>query len=257
MHPFSASDLLEIWERGAGRLPVEQALIILGIAFPQASPERLAHVTIARRDAALFHLRAQTFGSQFLGLADCPACGDRLELAFSANDLPLPDLAVGDLPSFDSGDQADSNPETSLQIDSYEVTFRLPASADILAVSRQTELDAARGDLLQACLLSARRGRKPVQVEKLPVTVTEAVVTRMDQIEPLANLTLAATCPACGHAWSVVFDIVTYFWSEITFWAMRIMHEVHALATAYSWREADILAMSAWRRQRYLELIGV
>jgi hypothetical protein len=35
------------------------------------------------------------------------------------------------------------------------------------------------------------------------------------------------------------------------------MREVHTLAAMYGWRETDILAMSAWRRQRYLEMIGV
>jgi hypothetical protein len=35
-----------------------------------------------------------------------------------------------------------------------------------------------------------------------------------------------------------------------------MVREVHRMASAYGWREADILAMSAFRRQRYLELIG-
>ncbi|MBN2385420.1 MAG: hypothetical protein JXB85_00240 [Anaerolineales bacterium] len=252
MRSLSASDLLAIWERGAGRSPVVQALIILGIAFPEASPGRLADLTVAQRDAALFQLRRWTFGPQFVGLAACPACAERLELAFDDGDLPLPDPAHTDLPSFETGDRADS----SLQVDSYQVTFRLPASTDLLAIDRDTQPGAARGDLLQACILSAQRGRKAVPAGDLPAVVQEAVITRMDQLAPLANLTLAATCPACGHAWDVVFDIVSYFWSEITVWAMRIMHEVHALASAYGWREADILAMSAWRRQRYLELMG-
>jgi hypothetical protein len=79
----------------------------------------------------------------------------------------------------------------------------------------------------------------------------------MGQAEPLADLSLAATCPACGHNWQILFDIVSYFWSEINAWSLRLMREVHSLASAYGWREADILAMSAWRRQRYLELIGL
>ena len=32
--------------------------------------------------------------------------------------------------------------------------------------------------------------------------------------------------------------------------------EVHVLASSYGWRESDILNMSAWRRQYYLDLIG-
>jgi hypothetical protein len=33
-----------------------------------------------------------------------------------------------------------------------------------------------------------------------------------------------------------------------------MLYDVHALASAYGWREADVLAMSPMRRQVYLEL---
>ena len=64
----------------------------------------------------------------------------------------------------------------------------------------------------------------------------------------------ALYCPECGHRWHATFDIVSFFWSEIDAWAYRTLHQVHRLASAYGWREADILAMSPWRRQFYLSL---
>jgi hypothetical protein len=53
------------------------------------------------------------------------------------------------------------------------------------------------------------------------------------------------------------FDIEEYFWVEVAARAMRILREIHILARAYGWREADILAMSTRRRQAYLELAPV
>jgi len=53
----------------------------------------------------------------------------------------------------------------------------------------------------------------------------------------------------------VMFDIVSFFWSEICVQAKRLLREVHILARAYGWREADILSMSAARRQLYLEMV--
>jgi hypothetical protein len=50
--------------------------------------------------------------------------------------------------------------------------------------------------------------------------------------------------------------VVAYFWSEINAWAYRLLGEVHSLASAYGWREEDILAMSPWRRHVYLEMVG-
>jgi hypothetical protein len=35
-----------------------------------------------------------------------------------------------------------------------------------------------------------------------------------------------------------------------------MLRDVHALATAYGWREADIVAMSPWRRQVYLDMVS-
>jgi hypothetical protein len=64
------------------------------------------------------------------------------------------------------------------------------------------------------------------------------------------------SCPACQHEWLAMFDILSFFWTEIEAWAYRTLRQVHTLASAYGWREADVLAISAWRRQRYLEMVG-
>ncbi|HEX2516118.1 MAG TPA: phage baseplate protein, partial [Chloroflexota bacterium] len=38
--------------------------------------------------------------------------------------------------------------------------------------------------------------------------------------------------------------------------ARRLLREVHTLARAYGWREAEILALPGRRRQTYLDLVG-
>ena len=45
-------------------------------------------------------------------------------------------------------------------------------------------------------------------------------------------------------------------WSDLTDWVGRTLTEVHQLARAYGWSEAEILAMSGWRRRWYLEAAG-
>ena len=66
---------------------------------------------------------------------------------------------------------------------------------------------------------------------------------------------LALACPACGHRWQSVFDIAAFLWREIDAWAQRTLRDVHALARGYGWHESDILALTATRRQIYLEMI--
>ena len=78
----------------------------------------------------------------------------------------------------------------------------------------------------------------------------------MADADPQADVRLALDCPACGHKFLAAFDVVAYFWSEINAWAYRLLGEVHTLASAYGWREDDILALSPWRRHVYLEMVG-
>ncbi len=252
MRPFSASDLLGIWENGVGGRPAQQALTILKSTFPQATEARLASLTIGQRDACLVHLRQLTFGPHLKGLADCPNCGERLELEFDARDLVTPNVA---LPDPEQSEPLRS--ESSFVQGAYMVTYHLLTSADLIALTESVDVTLARQQLLQTCVSSVQRDGEAMAAEDLPAEVAQAFITHLGEADPLADLTLAANCPACGHTWQIIFDIVSYFWSEINAWAMRLIREVHVLASAYGWREADILAMSAWRRQRYLELIGL
>jgi hypothetical protein len=252
MQALAASLLLDIWENGVGKAPVEQALVILGAACPQASRASLADLTIGQRDACLLYLHELTFGSQLQGLADCPACQECLELtldtrAFLDRHNPPPDPEMMVLP----------NPERSFCLDAYEVRFRLPTSRDLMALAERTEAGLTRQRLMEACILGVRSQDESQELDDLPAGVLEALGEHLNEAESLAALSLAATCPVCGHTWQIIFDIVSFFWSEISAWARRLMREVHLLAMAYGWREADILAMSAWRRHRYLELIGI
>jgi hypothetical protein len=257
MRDLSASDLLEIWERGAGATPLEQALVMLAAAFPDASREALAGLTVTQRDMALFHLREKTFGTQFKGLADCPACGERLELDFAASELRSKDLLPAEetLPP-DPSKGGPSEAILSFNTAGYRVAYRLPTSTDLMKVNLLAEAEQARRALLEACIVSVRQKGQAVPLQELPAKAVQAIVERIGQAAALADLIISATCPACGHKWEIIFDVVSYFWSEINAWAARMLHEVHVLAATYGWREADILAMSAWRRQRYLELIG-
>jgi hypothetical protein len=82
------------------------------------------------------------------------------------------------------------------------------------------------------------------------------IATQMVEIDPQAEILFALSCPACQHEWQILFDIVSFLWTELSAQAKRLLLEVHELARHYSWHETDILAMSPMRRNLYLELIG-
>jgi len=243
MRALSAPELLEVWERGNVQSPVHRALLLLSAACPEASADSLTKLSICERDARLLTLREWTFGAQLIGIATCPDCHERLELTFDVADIQV---------------TPDSEPTGEMTIDvaGYDVRFRLPNSLDIDVITDHKDVDRAREELLENCLLSVHRNGEEISSDHLPASLVEAIVERMAEADPGADVQLALSCPSCRHQWHAAFDIVSFFWSEIDAWVHRTLQEVHVLAVAYGWREADILAMSPWRRQFYLKMVS-
>ncbi len=243
MRALSAADLLSVWERGTGRPPVQQGLLLLAASFPETPAEDLAQLSIGQRNSLLLSLREQVFGPQLVSVAACPSCNHELQLTFNAAEVQS---QVGE----------EAGEALTLTDEGYEVQFRLPDSNDLLAIAGNQDIAASRNHLLTRCLLAVRHEGAGLPVEQLPQHIVAAVMKRMAQADPQADVQLNLGCPDCGHTWSVAFDIVSYFWSEIQSWAQRLLREVHLLASAYGWREADILTISPYRRQCYLNMIG-
>jgi hypothetical protein len=219
---------------------------VLGAACPDVPPETLAQLAIGRRDDRLLTLREWAFGSQVTGLSICPNCGERLELAFD----------VADVRTASEPTSAPSGTELLLVNEGYEVRFRLPNSLDLQAVSGCEDATEARQRLLQRCILAVHHDGDEGAAGDLPAEVVDDVMARMAEADPQADVQLTMSCPTCEHEWLAMLDIASFFWTEIEAWTYRTLDQVHTLASAYGWREADILAMSPWRRQRYLEMVG-
>jgi hypothetical protein len=243
MRTLSASEIIRIWEIGQGQSALDRALTVLAVAGPDKAQGESAMLGIGERDGRLFAVRERTFGPELTGLLDCPACANRLEITMQTGNLCGP-------PPVDS-----SEPFT-LGIDGYELRFRLPNSFDLAAVTGATDAQGISRDLLGRCVESARCDESAIAFDQLPAGVIDAVIERMSQADPRMEIEIGLRCPACGNAWQVLFDIASFLWGELCARAQRLLREVHTLASAYGWREAEILALSPQRRQSYLEMIG-
>jgi hypothetical protein len=243
LRPMTTAHLIAAWEQGLAQGPIRRALTLISAAWPEAPPESLAALPIGQRDALLLALREAAFGSHIEALAACPACGEALELTFDVDTIRAAPPSDPTLPG-------------RLDVDGYKIGFRLPSSLDVEAVLDSESSDASSG-LLTRCLLSIKRGRRIVSAESLPATVKESIGAAMAAADPQADVRLALTCPACGHGWQATFDIAAFLWSEVHAWATRVLHDVHALAAAYGWSEADVMALSPARRQFYIDATRV
>ncbi|SRR6266487_328222 len=244
MRELLAAELLEIWERGSAQSPTERALTLLHAARPDLDPESLATMSIGRRDGLLLSMRETTFGRRLASITNCPDCREQLEIGFDIDDVRLADSISG---SEESG---------KLMVEGYELRFRLPDSRDLMLVAIAGDVDSGKQMLMKRCVLSARSNGQETSIDQLPAEVIERVEHEMSKLDAQANIQVKLECPSCRRGWAAAFDILAFFWSELDAWAQRLLVEVHKLASAYGWREADILAMSATRRNIYLNIVN-
>jgi hypothetical protein len=230
MRELTASEILGVWERGRRKTLPERALELVAAGCHPEPPELLS---VGERDTLLVTLRELTLGASLEAVVSCPSCAELLEVELKAADL--------------RGEYAPSDAEPlELELDGRRLRFRLPTAGDLVAVAEAADIDEGRALLLNRCLGDG----------ELAAEDEEALAARMAQADAGAWIELELACPGCGQAWRAPFDIVSFFWAEIDAWARRLVRDVHALASAYGWRESDVLALSADRREAYLELVG-
>jgi len=245
MRHLSAFDIIRIWETGRNQHPLDRALTILSTGHPKVTWGQLADLTIGQRDGCLLNLREKTFGSILKGLAECPKCAEHLEFTMSTSELRILQ---------ETGFAAKEKP-LEMTAENVKLKFRLPNSVDLATVVGCESAQSAYSLLIQRCVLEATANGKPITMEKLPVEVINKLAARMADYEPQAEILLEFQCPACSHKWRMIFDIAAFLWKEISIHAKHLLREVHILASAYKWREADILSMSPIRRKYYLDMV--
>lgn len=244
MHPLSAAQLLDAWEQGLSEPACRRALPLLAAAFPGFSIDAVEALNVGERDRWLLTLREWTFGSRLVSIANCSECEERLEWAVDTGDLYV---------------ERPTEPTDSLSLatEGYRISFRTPNTGDLAAIAGCADITTAHSALLERCVLKAEFGSQEIPAGQLPNEIVTAIAKRMAESDPQGDLEFDLVCPACGKNWQALFDIESFFWSELNAWAQRILLEVHLLARAYGWREIDILNLSPWRRQFYLGLASV
>jgi hypothetical protein len=215
-------DLLRTWEHGLDRSPIERGLLLLAGLAGESDPGALP---VGERDDRLLSVREAVFGAAFEAVVDCPRCGERLEIAFTAADVRARPAEA---------------PVLSVEVAGTAIPFRLPTSNDVLAALREADPAAA---------LVARCADGPVGPEAVRL-----VADAMAAADPRAEVLVGLTCEACAHAWEAPLDVGQFLWRDVDEHVRRLVADVDALARRYGWSEAEVLALSPRRRRVYLEL---
>jgi hypothetical protein len=225
----------------------------LGTRGP-VTPADVRALTVGDREALLLQLRRLTFGDRLECVLTCPVseCGEKMDLELRVGDLLLPPYAWTG-PSFEAT-LADDERGVG-----YRARFRLPTGADqeTVAALARTDADAAVRLVLERCVerVEDDDGRA-VAVDALPPAVVAALSAAMAERDPQAETILELTCPACEAAFTAPFDAAAYLRRELRDRGRELYREVHQLALAYHWSEAEILAMTGRKRRLYLGLLA-
>lgn len=228
MSGLTEADLLRVWEEGHARSPVGRALLLAtAAAGERADPDAVAELPLGRRNELLLELQELCFGSTLPCVVTCPGCEESLDVSITVDELRFGN---------------ESRLSETVRIGGIELELRALTSVDLLSV------DPAAPDARQALL-----SRCVTAVEDVPEQAFDEIAARLRDLDPQADLELPLECPECGHGWRAWIDLADHLWSEIEAYGRRLVHEVCALATAFGWTEADVLAVSPARRKLYLE----
>lgn len=231
MPELSAAATLDLWQAVEGRDRVGRSLALA--AASGRAPDELALLPLGRRDALLLELRAALAAPALEATAPCPTCGEQAEFAIDTDEL----LARGEAAA------APAPVEAAGRV----VVWRSPDSRDVAAAAAAGDAASAERVLLERCVTSAAG-------PELPADVREAVVRAMAEADPLAEVLVEVSCPACGAGFVADVDIADFVWAELRARARQLLWEVDVLARAYGWSEAEVLALGDRRRAAYLEL---
>ena len=134
----------------------------------------------------------------------------------------------------------------------HSITVRLPCAADLQSWQAQ----GLRGSTHLATTLVAQvDGCSPEAGFVIPEAWAEPLAERLAEADPLTALSVAAACPDCGHQNDVAVDLVRLLLGGFALQQRHLLDDLACLARAFHWSEAQILALPAWRRARYLSRI--
>jgi hypothetical protein len=241
MRAVTQADLLALWESGKALHTLDWGLLAVNTMFPETQPDSAADWPIGRRNRALVEMQLACFGRTLRGWTSCRRCAEKLEFA-------LDGLALAEGPLPEQGESIVANGRT----------FRLPTSRDLARVAAEDDPSKAAVALVEMCRIDGEVG----PVERCFTTEIDwteedldAIGDKMALADPLGEIMLHFDCPECGEVFDDNLDLSTFLRAEIEGRAKRLLREVHTLASAYGWSEAEILALNPARRQFYLEMV--
>lgn len=220
-----------MWEMPS-RLPPHRRLEpLLQAASPEAD---LASDTLGARNRRLLALHAALSAAPLEAGLRCAHCRTENEFA-----VPAAAILASPVPA--------PGARVTLRWQGRRLSFRLPRMADLDAAA------AGPGDALARIVERCRIG--PDDPAPVPSALLDRLAARFEDLDPAGRIVIDLGCAECGGALRASVDIAEFVAAALDRIVAGLLREVHLLAQAYGWSEADILALPAGRRARYVAMI--
>ena len=220
---WCAAQLITAWESAAALPAIPRTALLLVLDGRAETVEAALALDVGLAASLLAQSYRAAFGEELAVTVPCPACGAVLEAA-----LTVPSAAPG---------------PAATRLGGWEL--RAPTLA---------ELAEAMGAVDPAATLRERCLSQPAAGADAP---DESEIDRaLDRIAGAAAQHAAVTCADCGATFDSDLDIAALLWQRICDEALWLLADVAALAAAFGWTEAAVLALPAPRRAHYLNLVG-
>ncbi len=190
--------------------------------------------------------------------------GDRVDLVAGCGTAECRELSEISL-SLETflADQSARSEHESFELDcgdngrNLHVRFRLPNGFMEERAARTARSDPAlaANELIGKVVLDVTDDEgEAIDLETVQAIVGPAVESAVQKLEPGLDRHAAVKCTACGAEFVAEFDALSILTNAVARGG-DIFRQVDRLARVYHWAEADILALPATRRQKYLQLI--
>lgn len=208
---------------------------------PDCTNDVFKNLSVGDRIKILLNVRELVFGNVLQCVTSCPSCLEKISI----------DINIDDLPGSKNPPHLDS--EYLLDVENFKMKIRPLNTSDqtsTLLISNKKSSELAE-HLLRQCILAS----KPLLPDNLPSSVVSALSSKLEELDPLAEIELGLSCQSCKNKFERQFDVEKFVLDEIKMRRHDLEQEIHKIAFYYHWDEDTILSLPMKKRQRYVELI--
>lgn len=230
------AQLLDAWDEAAA-VPSAARGAVLIVHGRRHSLDAVLDLPLGEASVLAARLYAKEFGDEVEALLPCEGCGELLEVGLSVSLL------------YEPGEPSTGGAERRVVTAAGELTVRPPTTRDLLAVGGRPGPGPA---LLARCVSDA--SGTPVDPAALDADTLELLDSLAEELAGAAGGVVRTSCPCCSAEARASVDMGGLLWDRVSAAAPELLAEVAALASAFGWRESDVLALSPARRRAYLGL---